>query len=673
LSPESRRGEEGGDYLDCEIDVQAPDRAVLRVANGQYPGRPDLGPSAQELLYAASDPLEYGKRLFESLLPSGSELRSGYREGLAIARRENRRLRIHLSIDPALQQLRWERLYDERRGIALARSREVVLSRQALTSAAVAEPITGRLKLLVAIANPTNLGTYGLPAIDPASSRQIIEEAMRKSPRIDAEFLDQPVTAVKLSDRLIRGKFHAVHLLAHGSMQPEWTSAKIALEKPDGTADFVDESLFQTIFEGNRELRLVMLVACHGGMQSTTDPFSGLGPAIVKQGIPAVVAMRQRISFETARILAEQFYLHLSGHGWVDRAANEARQQLFLSIRESDEWSTPILFLRSPDGPLWKSQTALVTAEPGGGISWPAIVDSINADLFVPLLGPEVTHGLLLSGKEIADHWIAGYDGFPLDKRSDLPAVAQFVEAREEKLFPHARLSKILARNLLDREDMTWGQPSEPPVSAVIDQISHFYFGRDADEPHRLLAELPISTYVTTNCDNLMTAALRWKGRKPNRQACLWRKELQIPAGYEDLSGSLEEPLVYHMYGRDDAPASLVLTEDNYLDYLGALAREEHRLPGLLRTKLTESMLLFLGYDVRRLDCRVLLRGVVASLRDIGRGRIAVLQVDPSTDPPRGDELRYYLQQSFSGVKTKVYWGSVRGFLSELRQRRERR
>jgi hypothetical protein len=137
------------------------------------------------------------------------------------------------------------------------------------------------------------------------------------------------------------------------------------------------------------------------------------------------------------------------------------------------------------------------------------------------------------------------------------------------------------------------------------------------------------------------------------------------------MTGSRDEPLVFHLYGSDEETASLVLTEDNYLQFLWAMADEPVRLPRLLKTKLTESVLLFLGYDLRRLDCRVLLRAVVAPLRQMkGRGRIAVLQIDPEDDLPHLPELRLYIEECCKDkdLQIEVYWGSARSFLKKLRE-----
>lgn len=366
----------------------------------------------------------------------------------------------------------------------------------------------------------------------------------------------------------------------------------------------------------------------------------------------------------------EGFYRNLARDGWVDRAVNEARHQLLLSIRGSDEWSTPILFLSLPHGLLWEPEQVLVSQQPGRAIKWPALLTGIEENNLVPFLGPDVPRGSLLSGGDIAAHWIRGYDGFPLDKRTDLPAVADFVEMKEGPLFPHRQLPKLLIDGLLERQNVAERKVFQGlRLSEVIDRMSQAHFDSDQDEPHRILAELPLSIYVTTNCDSFMTAALRWRRRNPKRHSCLWREDLvEIPSSYQDLTGTKDEPLVFHMYGNDLDPTSLVLTEDNYLDYLRALSREPERLPRLLRSELTKSTLLFLGYDIRRLDCRVLLRGIVADLRKFGGGRYAVLQVDPEENAPRAEELRAYIEECFSrGANIEVYWGTVRSFLSRLR------
>jgi len=143
------------------------------------------------------------------------------------------------------------------------------------------------------------------------------------------------------------------------------------------------------------------------------------------------------------------------------------------------------------------------------------------------------------------------------------------------------------------------------------------------------------------------------------------------PLNQEDLAFTLLTfsyilPLAMSRFG-------VPVTEDDHLDFLRAISAEPHYLPVHFKRRLTEAMLLFLGYDVRRLDCRVLLRGLVVHLKNLQTSdRIALLQIDPEEeDAPCADELKKYMEGCCKEVQIEVYWGSVRDFLRELRERRE--
>jgi tetratricopeptide (TPR) repeat protein len=203
----------------------------------------------------------------------------------------------------------------------------------------------------------------GLPSIDVAKAREAIAEALAPLARkISPEFLEGPVTPASLRDRLIGGGFHVLHLLAHGILPAGGKGpAHLVLEKPDesgegSVAEPVDEGLLAEIFEGDPNLRLVMLLACHGGALSTGDPFSGLALQMVNRGLPAVVAMRQAVSLPTAKSFSQHFYANLARTGSVERAVNEARQQLYLLQKEDDEWATPVLFQRLENDLLWEPE-----------------------------------------------------------------------------------------------------------------------------------------------------------------------------------------------------------------------------------------------------------------------------------------------------------------------------
>ena len=670
------------EYLDCEIHLTDYDQATLSVVGRDYPGKPNLDEALeQRLLESELDAIQYGTFLFKALLPADSNLLAGYREGFAIAQHEDKRLRLHLRIAPdapKLHGLHWELLYDSWKRVALGRSRETVLSRFLDVPEAARSPVEEKPRLLIVLSTPDDLDDFQLSEISRDQVQQSIERALAKLKGFATwEILEPPATPIRIRRRLEEGDFHALHLHAHGFLKD--SQQALVLEDEKRRADFVDEERFSQIFDGNRNLRLVTLIACHAGAQPRSDPFSGLGPALVARGVPAVLAMRHALSVDAAASFTEHFYANLARSGQVDTATNESRQQMYLASHRGLEWGTPALFMRLKDGLLWKPQKPQPTAvpPPEPSVAWDALLLCIQEKNLLPVLGPGIHRGLLPSSQDLAI-CLAEKHQYPLDHNTVLPAVAQYIETMEFKLGPHREIFKIIAGDLLERENVkARDRLRNRPLSEVIHAIAERHFDRDAQEPHRRLAELPIANYLTTNYDSLMLEALQWTWRdkkRPQREVCNWRdgvfKNLSASDEYKGLGGNLDRPLVFHLYGNDTDAKSVVLTEDDHLDFLGRITADETVIPPLIRGALTDSMLLFLGYDLGDLDCRVLFRGLLANLEGAIEDRVAVLQLHEGEHTARGRrKLQAFIQKYCGNMRTQVYWGSVREFVTELSER----
>ena len=198
----------------------------------------------------------------------------------------------------------------------------------------------------------------------------------------------------------------------------------------------------------------------------------------------------------------------------------------------------------------------------------------------------------------------------------------------------------------------------------------------DETEIHHQLADLDLPLYLTTNFDNFMTLALEGRGRKVRREALAWR---QISRGgdgdpYHDFDppATPQEPVVFHLFGRDEDPHSMVVTEDDHLDCLARIASDHtHLLPTSLAEALARTSLLFLGYRLHDLDLKVILRGLlpVIDQKRWQRYHVAV-QIDPGArDQESEDEVRRYFQHYFGVSRIDVYWGSARQFMAEFHAR----
>jgi hypothetical protein len=192
-------------------------------------------------------------------------------------------------------------------------------------------------------------------------------------------------------------------------------------------------------------------------------------------------------------------------------------------------------------------------------------------------------------------------------------------------------------------------------------------FGRP-DEPHAALAELPLSVFITTNYDDIMFEALRSKGKDPRREICRWN----VSPALADIPRVLDpgfvpaeaNPVVFHLHGHFDVPDSLVLTEDDYLDFLVSVSRDDGLLPHQIQKALAGASLIFVGYRLADWDFRVLHRGLVMA----GEQSLRRLSINVQL-PPDDEASREYLEKYFDAMKVHVYWGKASEFATELRER----
>lgn len=346
-------------YLDSELYLYAPDEARFTCSGREHLGRPRLDAATLTRLRELElDAAAYGAALFDAALPPASALREGYREAVAAAERERRRLRLRLHLgarlDRRLHALYWELLYDAERGTALARSPETAFSRYSTVPRELGRPGSGPRKLLCVVAAPSDASRFGLATLDRTRLRHRLAAALQPAarPGIEFEMLAPPATPGRLRQRLVEGDFQGLYILGHGVVERRG-DAHLVLEDDDGTARFVDEGLLSDIFLGDRDLRLVVLMACHGGDLSSADPFSGLARRLVERGLPAVIGMRRAVTLETAYRFTEHLVRHLDRTGLVDVAVNEARHQLHLGDPKGTAWSSPVLFMRLEEGRVW--------------------------------------------------------------------------------------------------------------------------------------------------------------------------------------------------------------------------------------------------------------------------------------------------------------------------------
>lgn len=292
----------------------------------------------------------FGGRLFEALF--GGEVRSAFRSSLDEAGRQHAGLRIRLRLAdvPALHHLPWEFLYDPARHQFLVLSIETPLVRY-LDLAERVRPltVTPPIRVLVMISSPSDY-----PQLDVEQEWRKLHDALEPLEQrglITLERLDQ-ATLRALQRWLRRGACHIFHFIGHGGFDQASQDGLLILEDEHQRGRPVSGQDLGMLLHDHRLLRLAVLNACEGARTSQTDPFAGTAQSLVQHGIPAVIAMQFEITDAAAVTFAHEFYEAVADGYPVDAALAEARKAIFTQGNDV-EWSTPVLYLRSPDGHIF--------------------------------------------------------------------------------------------------------------------------------------------------------------------------------------------------------------------------------------------------------------------------------------------------------------------------------
>lgn len=117
----------------------------------------------------------------------------------------------------------------------------------------------------------------------------------------------------------------------------------------------------------------------------------------------------------------------------------------------------------------------------------------------------------------------------------------------------------------------------------------------------------------------------------------------------------------------------MVLTEDDYLDFLTVTSGTKWLMPPRVEKAFADTRLLFLGYSLEDMTFKVLLRRIATVIRRIERSHLTVqLRPVSEKDGPVGQQriaIREAYVRRLLGNRAKVYWGSCDEFAAELAAR----
>jgi hypothetical protein len=295
----------------------------------------------------------FGGRLFDAVFTG--DVRGVFTASQSEAERQGAGLRVRLRLGnaPELCDLPWEFLYNSTLNRFLALSTKTPLVRflelpEPIRPLIVKPP----LRVLAMISSPSDFDSLDVER-EFGKLKQSLAD-MEERGLIAVEKL-QDASLTTLQKRLQQSQYHIFHFIGHGGFDERNQDGVLILEDDNNRGRQVSAQFLGTILHDHGSLRLAVLNACEGARTSRADPFAGVAPSLVQQGIPAVIAMQFEITDDAAVTFSQAFYSALSNGYPVDAALAEARKTIFASGNET-EWGTPVLYLRSPDGKIFDVQ-----------------------------------------------------------------------------------------------------------------------------------------------------------------------------------------------------------------------------------------------------------------------------------------------------------------------------
>jgi WD40 repeat protein len=170
--------------------------------------------------------------------------------------------------------------------------------------------------------------------------------------------------------RITAEQYTLLHIVGHGKYTPGGETI-LVLATADDQVDPVAATRLLDRFgklQGARGLpHFAFLSTCESAVPEAEGALGGLAQRLVRDlGMPAVLAMTEKVSVATAQALAEVFYVRLREHGEVDRALVEA----LAGLAGRHDVNVPALYSRLGGRPLFS--------------------DALNR----PLTSTEITYGL---------------------------------------------------------------------------------------------------------------------------------------------------------------------------------------------------------------------------------------------------------------------------------------
>lgn len=451
--------------------------------------------------------IAFGQQLYNALF-QGS-IQESWMRAQGIAQHQRSRLRFRLGLKGTeLHRLPWEVMYAGDRplasgtGVVFSRyhsSFSVLKSRFPFAKPLSREPYPP-LKILMVLAAPNDQEMLALKQ----EAEYLQHELQKTNPQdnaalspIELTILEQPGRE-QLTQALEHNHYQVLHYAGHSDLGASGGSLYLVNRKTGLTELLSGDDLAGLLV--NNGIRMAVFNSCRGVYSATSEAVGkegNLAEALVRRGIPAVLAMAERIPDDVALHLSRLFYRNLKQSLPVDLSLNRTRQGLITSYG-SDQlyWALPILYLHPEFDGYVQTVPDSVTASTMS-LDFP-LAGGVDGDSEAPLElptaanQPEAVLSSVRNGRSQmpspTEQWAASYTGVRQNPytSSQLADSDYFLENNIVEEDPDPPEEERVARlvyevsqspTVLEPEetdpmassDETWGKKSSPDYSSLLD------------------------------------------------------------------------------------------------------------------------------------------------------------------------------------------------------------
>src|SRR5215831_436815 len=300
-----------------------------------------------------------GQHLYDTIF--FGKVETGFKEGREAAVGKSATLRVLLRFDSSadeLAQLPWELLFTN--DDFLAAQNKLVLSRSLSSEKGMSKEKISRDPPLVVQFLVT------VPETDAYRDKRdrliaALKQPTKYSTSIRSDVLekwDQGKAARALRNPPYPQVVHVIGVCKRNRSQGQ-EGMQIYLDDGDGDGPrWRSGEVLVSLFSQNWELapedrvRLVVLHLCEPSPLDFEATFERLAPALVREGIPAVIAMQYPLSKEAEGRFVTKLYEGLAERQSIEETVQGARNDLFTTFEEDRLFGSPVLYMQSVDSQL---------------------------------------------------------------------------------------------------------------------------------------------------------------------------------------------------------------------------------------------------------------------------------------------------------------------------------